>query len=187
MPPAMPLVPAPPGGVVVRRHHAVVQRVVGVDLPVEEVGVEGPDRIGVLGHDLEVDDGPSHGVLLRSRVLSCAPAYPVRSRIAGELIASAVERLRARLGCISYLRTMLHHLTLWVPDLGRAKRSWSWLLGGLGYHLDLDRAAEGGPRVPSRRRLHHRPRAVARHGAGHALQPLPARPQPPGLPGRAIS
>ena len=38
---------------------------------------------------------------------------------------------------------MLHHLTLWVPDLGRAKRSWSWLLGGLGYHLDLDRAAEG--------------------------------------------
>ena len=29
---------------------------------------------------------------------------------------------------------MLHHLTLWVPDLGRAERSWSWLLGGLGYH-----------------------------------------------------
>jgi len=38
---------------------------------------------------------------------------------------------------------MLHHLTLWVPDLGRAKRSWSWLLGGLGYQLDFDRAAEG--------------------------------------------
>jgi len=28
---------------------------------------------------------------------------------------------------------MLHHLTLWVPDLGRAEESWSWLLGCLGY------------------------------------------------------
>ncbi|HEY3241199.1 MAG TPA: VOC family protein [Acidimicrobiia bacterium] len=31
---------------------------------------------------------------------------------------------------------MLHHLTLWVPDLGRAEESWSWLLGELGYVLD---------------------------------------------------
>ena len=31
---------------------------------------------------------------------------------------------------------MLHHLTLWVPDLGRAEESWSWLLGQLGYVLD---------------------------------------------------
>ncbi len=31
---------------------------------------------------------------------------------------------------------MLHHLTLWVPDLERAQRSWSWLLGKLGYVLD---------------------------------------------------
>ena len=31
---------------------------------------------------------------------------------------------------------MLHHLTLWVPDLERAERSWSWLLGELGYVLD---------------------------------------------------
>ena len=31
---------------------------------------------------------------------------------------------------------MLHHLTLWVPDLQRAERSWSWLLGRLGYHFD---------------------------------------------------
>jgi catechol 2,3-dioxygenase-like lactoylglutathione lyase family enzyme len=31
---------------------------------------------------------------------------------------------------------MLHHLTLWVPDLGRAEESWSWLLGGLGYERD---------------------------------------------------
>lgn len=31
---------------------------------------------------------------------------------------------------------MLHHLTLWVPDLERAERSWSWLLGLLGYARD---------------------------------------------------
>ena len=36
---------------------------------------------------------------------------------------------------------MLHHLTLWVPDLGRAEPAWGWLLGELGYALDpfLDR------------------------------------------------
>lgn len=31
---------------------------------------------------------------------------------------------------------MLHHLTLWVPDLARAQESWSWLLGELGYVPD---------------------------------------------------
>jgi catechol 2,3-dioxygenase-like lactoylglutathione lyase family enzyme len=31
---------------------------------------------------------------------------------------------------------VLHHLTLWVPDLGRAEESWSWLLGELGYARD---------------------------------------------------
>ena len=31
---------------------------------------------------------------------------------------------------------MLHHLTLWVPDIGRAEGSWQWLLGELGYELD---------------------------------------------------
>ena len=31
---------------------------------------------------------------------------------------------------------MLHHLTLWVPDLTRAEESWSWLLGRLGYQRD---------------------------------------------------
>ena len=31
---------------------------------------------------------------------------------------------------------MLHHLTLWVPDLARAHESWSWLLGELGYAPD---------------------------------------------------
>jgi catechol 2,3-dioxygenase-like lactoylglutathione lyase family enzyme len=31
---------------------------------------------------------------------------------------------------------MLHHLTLWVPDLERAEASWSWLLGELGYTRD---------------------------------------------------
>ena len=31
---------------------------------------------------------------------------------------------------------MLHHLTLWVPDLERARDSWTWLLGELGYQAD---------------------------------------------------
>jgi catechol 2,3-dioxygenase-like lactoylglutathione lyase family enzyme len=31
---------------------------------------------------------------------------------------------------------VLHHLTLWVPDLQRAEQSWSWLLGELGYVRD---------------------------------------------------
>ena len=31
---------------------------------------------------------------------------------------------------------MLHHVTLWVPDLERAETSWSWLLGRLGYERD---------------------------------------------------
>ena len=31
---------------------------------------------------------------------------------------------------------MLHHITLWVPDLERAEESWSWLLGELEYVPD---------------------------------------------------
>lgn len=31
---------------------------------------------------------------------------------------------------------MLHHLTLWVPDLGRSEPPWRWLLGELGYSVD---------------------------------------------------
>jgi catechol 2,3-dioxygenase-like lactoylglutathione lyase family enzyme len=31
---------------------------------------------------------------------------------------------------------VLHHLTLWVPDLKQAEESWSWLLGELGYERD---------------------------------------------------
>jgi catechol 2,3-dioxygenase-like lactoylglutathione lyase family enzyme len=31
---------------------------------------------------------------------------------------------------------VLHHVTLWVPDLERARESWSWLLGELGCTLD---------------------------------------------------
>ena len=27
----------------------------------------------------------------------------------------------------------LHHVEIWVPDLGRAERSWGWLLGELGW------------------------------------------------------
>jgi catechol 2,3-dioxygenase-like lactoylglutathione lyase family enzyme len=36
----------------------------------------------------------------------------------------------------------IHHLQFWVPDLGRAERSWGWLLGELGY--DLARSWEHG-------------------------------------------
>lgn len=32
---------------------------------------------------------------------------------------------------------MLHHVTLWVPDLERARESWSWLLEELGYFPDV--------------------------------------------------
>jgi len=32
---------------------------------------------------------------------------------------------------------VLHHLTLWVPDLDRAGPSWRWLLERLGYELDV--------------------------------------------------
>jgi catechol 2,3-dioxygenase-like lactoylglutathione lyase family enzyme len=32
---------------------------------------------------------------------------------------------------------VLHHLTLWVPDLDRAGPSWRWLLAHLGYDLDV--------------------------------------------------
>jgi catechol 2,3-dioxygenase-like lactoylglutathione lyase family enzyme len=31
---------------------------------------------------------------------------------------------------------VLHHLTLWVPDLERAAPSWTWLLAELGYDVD---------------------------------------------------
>jgi catechol 2,3-dioxygenase-like lactoylglutathione lyase family enzyme len=29
----------------------------------------------------------------------------------------------------------LHHVELWVPDLGRAKQEWGWVLAGLGYSV----------------------------------------------------
>ena len=31
---------------------------------------------------------------------------------------------------------MIHHVTLWVPDLPRAEASWGWLLGELDYTRD---------------------------------------------------
>jgi catechol 2,3-dioxygenase-like lactoylglutathione lyase family enzyme len=31
---------------------------------------------------------------------------------------------------------VLHHITLWVPDLAQAEESWNWLLGRLGYERD---------------------------------------------------
>jgi catechol 2,3-dioxygenase-like lactoylglutathione lyase family enzyme len=33
---------------------------------------------------------------------------------------------------------VLHHITLWVPDLDRAEKSWAWMLGELGYERDHD-------------------------------------------------
>ena len=50
---------------------------------------------------------------------------------------------------------MLHHLTLWVPDLGRSEPAWQWLLGELGYVLD--------PSLELDRVL------VFRHGSGFAV------------------
>ena len=29
----------------------------------------------------------------------------------------------------------IHHLQIWVPDMGRTERSWGWLLGELGYEV----------------------------------------------------
>lgn len=48
---------------------------------------------------------------------------------------------------------MLHHLTLWVPNLRRSERPWRWLLEELGYVLDrsLERVL------------------VFRHGSGFAV------------------
>lgn len=37
---------------------------------------------------------------------------------------------------VTTLQRVLHHVTLWVPDLERAQESWSWLLGELGYSAD---------------------------------------------------
>lgn len=31
---------------------------------------------------------------------------------------------------------MIHHVTLWVPDLNRAEASWGWLLGEMNYTRD---------------------------------------------------
>jgi hypothetical protein len=38
-------------------------------------------------------------------------------------------------------RGSLHHVELWVPDLGRAVREWGWLLGRLGYEPFQDHYA----------------------------------------------
>jgi hypothetical protein len=35
-------------------------------------------------------------------------------------------------------RGSLHHVELWVPDLGRARDQWGWLLGELGYGQSQD-------------------------------------------------
>ncbi len=40
--------------------------------------------------------------------------------------------------CYRVRRVTLHHVELWVPDLGRAVESWGWLLNELGYQLYQD-------------------------------------------------
>jgi catechol 2,3-dioxygenase-like lactoylglutathione lyase family enzyme len=47
------------------------------------------------------------------------------------------RQLNATVCGARYPRLVLHHLTLWVPDLDRAARSWRWLLDKLGYDLDV--------------------------------------------------
>ena len=37
---------------------------------------------------------------------------------------------------LASLHCVLHHLTLWVPDLSRSEPPWRWLLEELGYTLD---------------------------------------------------
>ena len=39
---------------------------------------------------------------------------------------------------VDTLHRVLHHLTLWVPDLERTAPSWRWLLGWLGYEAVED-------------------------------------------------
>ncbi len=39
-------------------------------------------------------------------------------------------------GAVGTLTDVLHHVTLWVPDLARAETSWCWLLSELGYSRD---------------------------------------------------
>ena len=46
------------------------------------------------------------------------------------MIGAAPEPWLASLGPV------LHHLTLWVPDLTRSEPAWRWLLGELGYGFD---------------------------------------------------
>jgi catechol 2,3-dioxygenase-like lactoylglutathione lyase family enzyme len=74
---------------------------------------------------------------------------------------------------------LIHHVELWVPDLGRAERSWGWLLGELGYrrfqrwsrgvsfrlgptYLVLEDSPDRDPGP------HHRRRAGLNHLAFHA-------------------
>lgn len=35
----------------------------------------------------------------------------------------------------SDVKGTLHHIELWVPDLGRAKEEWGWVLSALGYSI----------------------------------------------------
>ena len=73
----------------------------------------------------------------------------------------------------------LHHLEIWVADLAVARRSWDWLLGELGWHVDSEWPVgvshrrgdvyvvlESGPDVDGD--LHQRRRPGLNHLAFHA-------------------
>jgi catechol 2,3-dioxygenase-like lactoylglutathione lyase family enzyme len=72
----------------------------------------------------------------------------------------------------------LHHVELWVPDLGRAVASWGWLLGELGWAPYQDwpagRSWRRGPtyvvveQSPALTGPHERRRAGLNHLAFHA-------------------
>lgn len=49
--------------------------------------------------------------------------------VAGRVGAGGVSGAR-------YPSQVLDHVTLWVPDLERARESWAWLLAELGYSVD---------------------------------------------------
>jgi catechol 2,3-dioxygenase-like lactoylglutathione lyase family enzyme len=60
---------------------------------------------------------------------------------------------------------VLHHLTLWVPNLERAEASWGWLLRELGYTRDRSLEAV----------------ALFRHPGGFALALEESRDMVPGM------
>ena len=72
----------------------------------------------------------------------------------------------------------LHHVELWVPDLGRAVAEWGWLLGRLGYEPFQDWPAGRSWRLEDTYLVVEQSPARDRGRA----RPPPSRSQPPRLP-----